>query len=155
MGILLDQIEKLINEHGSAVILKERIELAKDEQAALERKNDDLADEVTRLRGHIKLLEADKEKLEKQLGALNRIADKPRADLHEIEISMVKILAQQGNLAAGQIARALGIHHVKAEHYLQRLKDAGYVDVSYFVGSPAEYSLGQKGNEYAVVNGIV
>ena len=69
MGILLDQIEKLINEHGSAVILKERIELAKDEQAALERKNDDLANEVTRLGGHIKVLEADKENLEKLMRA--------------------------------------------------------------------------------------
>lgn len=137
------------------MILKERIELAKDEQAALERKNDDLVNEVTRLRGHIKVLEADKENLEKLMRALNRAADRPRLDLHETEISIIKILAQHGNLATGQIARALGIHQVKAEHYLHRLKDAEYVEVSYFVGSPAEYSLGYKGNEYAVVNGIV
>ena len=33
---LLDGIEKLINEHGSAVILKERIALANDKYTALE-----------------------------------------------------------------------------------------------------------------------
>ena len=36
---LLDGLEKLINEHGSAVILKERIALANDKHAALESEN--------------------------------------------------------------------------------------------------------------------
>jgi hypothetical protein len=35
---VLGEIEKLINEHGSAVILKERIALAQDQYAALEKK---------------------------------------------------------------------------------------------------------------------
>ena len=35
---LLDSIEKLINEHGSATILKERIALANDKYTALEKK---------------------------------------------------------------------------------------------------------------------
>ena len=35
---LLDGFEKLINEHGSAVILKERIELANDKYSSLEDK---------------------------------------------------------------------------------------------------------------------
>jgi len=35
---LLDGFEKLINEHGSAVILKERIALANDKHSALEQK---------------------------------------------------------------------------------------------------------------------
>lgn len=35
---LLDGFEKLINEHGSAVILKERIELANEKYSALEQK---------------------------------------------------------------------------------------------------------------------
>lgn len=37
MGFL-DSIEKLINEHGSAVILKERIHLLNDQHADLQRK---------------------------------------------------------------------------------------------------------------------
>jgi hypothetical protein len=37
-----EAIEKLVNEHGSAAVLKERIELAKDQYAALERQVADL-----------------------------------------------------------------------------------------------------------------
>lgn len=39
---LLDGIEKLINEHGSATILRERIALANDKHAMLEEKIQDL-----------------------------------------------------------------------------------------------------------------
>jgi len=36
---IFDSIERLINEHGSAAILKERLSLAADQYTALERKN--------------------------------------------------------------------------------------------------------------------
>ncbi len=49
MGVF-DSIEKLINEHGSAVILKERIALAADQYAALEKKIIELQTENERLR---------------------------------------------------------------------------------------------------------
>ncbi len=39
---LFDSIERLITEHGSAGILKERLSLAADRHAALERENADL-----------------------------------------------------------------------------------------------------------------
>ena len=43
---LLDGLEKLINEHGSAVILKERISLANDKYSMLEEKNSMLEKKV-------------------------------------------------------------------------------------------------------------
>ncbi len=43
---LLDGFEKLINEHGSAVILKERIELANDKYSLLEEKNSVLEEKI-------------------------------------------------------------------------------------------------------------
>ena len=49
MGFL-DGIEKLITEHGSAVILKERLALASDQYAALEKKSNDLQTENERLK---------------------------------------------------------------------------------------------------------
>jgi hypothetical protein len=39
---VLDYIEKLINEHGSATILSQQLALAKDEFARLERKKEEL-----------------------------------------------------------------------------------------------------------------
>jgi DNA-directed RNA polymerase subunit RPC12/RpoP len=46
---LLDGIEKLITEHGSAAILKERIALARDQYEALERRAAELQTENARL----------------------------------------------------------------------------------------------------------
>lgn len=55
---LLDGLEKLINEHGSATILKERIALANDKYELLEQKN--------------KILEDSKSVLEKKVEALEK-----------------------------------------------------------------------------------
>lgn len=46
---LLDHFEKLINEHGSAAILREHLALIKAEQLTLERKNSDLQVENKKL----------------------------------------------------------------------------------------------------------
>ena len=50
MGFL-DSIERLINEHGSAVVLRERILLANDQYAQLERKVAELQSQNERLLG--------------------------------------------------------------------------------------------------------
>lgn len=47
---LLDGFEKLINEHGSSTILKERIALANDKYSALESKNEVLSSDNDTLR---------------------------------------------------------------------------------------------------------
>jgi regulator of replication initiation timing len=51
-------IEKLINEHGSSTILKERLELLKDQISALEKENDTLKSENAILKDKIKHLES-------------------------------------------------------------------------------------------------
>ena len=60
---LLDGLEKLINEHGSAVILKERISLANDQYVILEKKVSVLESENERLK-------FDNEECQKQRRAL-------------------------------------------------------------------------------------
>jgi hypothetical protein len=59
-----DTIEKWINEHGSAAILRDRIELVKEEHTKLEGKVIELTKELDRSRGEI-------ERLEKQNRQLN------------------------------------------------------------------------------------
>ncbi len=54
MGIpFLGEVEKLINEHGSAAILKERIALANDKYAALEAKVADLTAKIAILEAYM------------------------------------------------------------------------------------------------------
>jgi len=50
---LLEKFEKLINEHGSSVILREHLALVKAEQAALERKCKQLETENSQLRSRL------------------------------------------------------------------------------------------------------
>lgn len=70
MGIF-DSIERLINEHGSSVILKERLTLAAEQYAALEKKVSVLATENERLK-------FDNEECQKQREALNKMVSQYR-----------------------------------------------------------------------------
>lgn len=56
---LLDGLEKLINEHGSSAILKERIALANEKYSLLENKNKMLEEKNVILEKKIKSLEAE------------------------------------------------------------------------------------------------
>ncbi|WP_299980447.1 cell division protein ZapB [Desulfobacula sp.] len=56
---LLDGFEKLINEHGSATILKERISLANDKYSLLENKNEILKEQNSVFEQKIKMLESE------------------------------------------------------------------------------------------------
>lgn len=67
---LLDYLEKLINEHGSAAILRDHIALVKTEHSALERSNSDLAAENKELRERNAKLEEDGRLAQRQVSAL-------------------------------------------------------------------------------------
>ena len=67
---MLDLFEKLINEHGSSAILKERITLIQAEYAALERKCADLEAENKTQRTKL-------EQMERQAQATQTVAGKP------------------------------------------------------------------------------
>ena len=60
---LLDGFEKLINEHGSAAILKERISLANDKYSLLEEKNSMLAKQISDGTQKTKILETENQTL--------------------------------------------------------------------------------------------
>ncbi len=60
---IFDGIEKLINEHGSATILRERIALASDQYIALEKKNTLLTKENTSLKSENSILKSENQSL--------------------------------------------------------------------------------------------
>jgi FtsZ-binding cell division protein ZapB len=69
MGVF-DLFEKLINEHGSAAILREHLGLLKAEQAALERKCADLDAKSKALESENEQLRADKLAIQDQMRIL-------------------------------------------------------------------------------------
>jgi|GEM_PF-3478700 len=78
-------IEKLINEHGSAVILKERLDLAKDKYDMLEKEKNALAIEVEKLH---KMIEAQEEKIQYLEKSLSKIEQENEnfIDVHGVKI---------------------------------------------------------------------
>jgi predicted nucleic acid-binding Zn-ribbon protein len=69
MGIFQD-IERLIAEHGSASILRERLALAKDQYTALEKQNAALKESEANLKAENKRLNLDIDECQKQRRAL-------------------------------------------------------------------------------------
>ena len=81
---LLDDLEKLINEHGSTAILKERIALANDKYSLLENKNQLLEENNSILEEKIKSLE-----MENQTSQLNVQQAKQKIKQLEEQLSKV------------------------------------------------------------------
>lgn len=67
---MLDLIENLINEHGSSVILKERLEALKEQYEALQASREELSNENARLKNDLAEANARVAKLGSQLQEL-------------------------------------------------------------------------------------
>jgi hypothetical protein len=67
---LLEHFEKLINEHGSAAILREHLALVKAEHSAIERKNANLQTEKDSLQSEVEQLRISVTALSNQINAL-------------------------------------------------------------------------------------
>ena len=105
---LLDGIEKLINEHGSAVILHERIALAKDQYAALERQVRESLESIATLRVKLEFETNEHEKTKTELMRLK--------EEHEEEIRIYKAIEfRKGKRTGGKWMAFCPKCHVPAE----------------------------------------
>ena len=77
---LLDGFEKLITEHGSAVILKERIALANDKYAALEQKLADSELRAKNLDSDNQALRSDLQEAKVEIQNLKKLSEKSHSD---------------------------------------------------------------------------
>src|SRR5262245_39891677 len=107
MGIF-DGLEKLINEHGSASILRERLELAREQHnseiGAFKSERDGLISERDRLRTELRNAQTEIQRLQAQVEQL-----RPKDGLEEMEVSILKLLSQvQKSMTAREIAQRLG-----------------------------------------------
>ncbi len=155
---LFDGIEKLITEHGSAAILRERIALVKEEHAALEKKNTALAQEIVMIKNENQRLELENYKLKEKTGNLEKqLAQIHGKELEEEEQKIIALLARSlSEMQAEHIAAGLGIHPTRAEHFLDKLLEGGYVMISGdYISGISRYYLDAKGKEYAVKHGYV
>jgi DNA-binding transcriptional ArsR family regulator len=152
---LLDGLEKLINEHGSAAILKERIALANDKYAALETKLSESESRVKQLESEKQNLELDNYKLKEKVSNLeHQLNDKQDNRLEEIREKILTALSSGHELTATQIAAAMRVSEQLVTFHLEELGKMRLVSATrFYTGRPTIWKLAQDGRGYLINRG--
>lgn len=136
MGFL-DGIEKIINEHGSAVILKERIQLLNDRYAALEQRciaaesqRDLIAAELEALRAKAQTMQAEIDEVRR----LQNQADKERQEnstaLPADRVAVLVAICNHPDIQSKDIAELVGVGAQMAQWHVDCLEGMGFVHVN-------------------------
>ena len=156
---LLDSIEKLITEHGSAAILRERIALANDQHAALQKKAASLDSENTQFKLQLEAARSQAEGLRGELAKLQRsheAAPSSSPRLEEVREKILVLLSQSDGLADQEVAHVVGVGSQVASFHLQELQTAGMIRCTLRVGQRSTpWHLSHEGRRYLVTNGLV
>ena len=154
---LFDGIEKLINEHGSAKILKERIELANDKYSALERNLLTSEQKVQQLEQEKQSFELENFKLKEEIKTLEtQIGQTGEKRLDTVREKLLIALSSCQEAVTSQLSQALGIGEQLATFHLEELEKSNFVVAAYFyTDQPTIYSLAQEGRRYLVSNGLL
>ncbi len=150
---MLSMLEKLINEHGSSTILKERLELFSDKYEMLEQKNTTLEEKNTFLEAQLEAAKKEIKKLREEL-ASNQGSDKA-SSLHESEVKILKHLFDtNSDFTANQLASFLNIPVGNTEHHLDKLLEVEYIYNHLSMMTDTTYSISSEGRSYVIENGI-
>lgn len=153
---LLDGFEKLINEHGSAVILKERIALANDKYSALEQKLSASELRANQLESENQRLHLDIEKVQEKVRNLEeKLIERHGKRLDDVKEKILVTLAAQDNYE-NNIAQALGIGAQVATFHLEELAEMEFIYRSLsMIGETFPWRLIQNGRRYLVTHGLI
>ena len=155
---MLNMIEKLINEHGSSTILKERILLISDKYDALDEKLKISEQKAELLERENSFLKEKVESLENEINAtIQNSSDAPKLDDVKNNILTMLFSASDG-ISKEDIANKLALEIGVVNYHFDELKDMNYLDFPRLVmGSALTGSRGgqfqkisQEGRKYVV-----
>ena len=155
---LIGEIEKLINEHGSAVILKERIELLKDQYAALEQRLAASETAKAELLSQKQAIELDYYKLKDRVTTLEaQLVERHGQRLDAVRESILSALvAFNSHISIGKVAELTQIGEQLALYHLTEMEKGKLVHGSYTVdGRPPTWAIAQGGRGYLVQHGLL
>ncbi|MFZ3123392.1 MAG: hypothetical protein WA104_08570 [Thermodesulfovibrionales bacterium] len=159
---LFENIDKLINERGSANILRERLLLADDKYSALEKKNTEFQSENVILKSKIQKLESenqrfkfDNEQLKTQIQNLPKSPVSHSNLLNENESNILLLLSKYEELIDEQIARSLNLNLQVVKYHLQELDDKKMIGCSLTINSPTQWYLNHEGRKYLIDNKLI
>jgi hypothetical protein len=155
MGIF-DGLEKLINEHGSAVILKERIALASDKYAALEQKLVASELRAEKLESDNQSLRLDLDKATVEMQNLKILTEKVHGNrLEEIKENILQLLAKHPDVTEAQLSSGMKTNIQLIMFHLTELERKKFVHASYSAMDETEWSLAHEGRSYLVHHGLL
>jgi regulator of replication initiation timing len=157
MGFL-DGFEKLINEHGSATILKERIALANDKYSALEKELSTFKAREAELAAENQSLKLDNEKFRQEIQRRDDECEKKKSHKTPLDGPKVKILEYLSEYDASttdEVAVGLNIKLQLVKYHLEELYKSHMVDQEHNPLGSNWWSLKQAGRKYLIVTGIL
>ncbi len=155
--VFLDGLEKLINEHGSAVILKERINLANDKYAALEQKVVTLEQKIVALEAEKSAIQGALDEAQKEIKNLKKLTEKVHSNrLEEVREKIIVFLASNDGATDQQIAQHIDIGEQVASFHLQELEAIRFARRTLRVGQRfTPWHVTQESRRYLVAHGLI
>ena len=152
----LAEIERLINERGSAAIMKERLALAAEQYAALEKKLADAEARTSKAEADSQRFELETLRLKDQLRTVEgKFAANQTARLGEVREAILVLLSNRSWLSTDDIAHELGIRGQLALFHLTEMHEADLLSASHGTDSATEWTLDQKARAYMVQHGLL
>lgn len=167
---LSEQFQKLINEHGSAAILRDHLALFKDQVLVLEKENLRLINESgvykiseEKLKSDIQHLQKENDELRCKIQEYEQPAEQPMHNnlLDEFKMNILKLLFITDELMIEAIAQAVTKDIQTTKYHLEELKTANMVKSIQHRISPRSNNFGyfwnieQTGRAYLIENKIV
>ena len=169
---LLDGIEKLINEHGSAAILRERIQLANDKYSDIERRMKVLEAENLGLKSEAVSLRTQLQSAKTKIDEIRRLqdqADEQRKQqiaganaLPADRATALRAVCFNPDRTADQISKITGLTVQIVEWHLDALRKARMVSIQITAGSDwtgeagrTNFDIRPEGRAYLAEHGML
>lgn len=153
-----DGIEKLITEHGSAAILKERLLLIADKYAALEKTLVVCEAKAKEIISEKQAFQLENLKLkEKVRGLEEQLTERHGARLEQVKERILQLLANSPpRITAQQVAAALNIDAQISMYHLTEMEKNRLINDSHRMGgSTPGWSIAQDGRGYLIRHGLL
>ena len=148
---LLDGFEKLINEHGSSAILRERLELFSDKYSMLEEKNKHLTEKSEELETQLETAKKEISGLQEKIKSIQSSIETNELDQNEQDI-LTTLLETNQNLFSSHISQRLNIPIGNAEYHLDNLVQKDLILPHYNYVEGTRYSINSNGRKYIIDN---
>lgn len=156
---LFDPLEKLINEHGSASILRDRVELFKDQLSILKEKFTVLETEKKDIEAENLKLKNENIKLKEKIRTYETSPRDTPPDGTEVEILQYLANQEHFDITPDQVAQSLNSNLQIIIFHLENLRRKCLIEdrpIAPFDHSPQRFwSLTQDGRSYLIKNNLI